>query len=229
MVMDFYINNKSSKDYSCRLLSSWSVSGQEITRSILKGADNTSFSVFGTNYGLKTLELPIHIFGSNARETERKRSFLTAAFSNVIVELFLPDGFLYRCALTKIGDKEEVTIDGTIIETKYTFEGIQCDPMVTIDNVNGEIFIEGTEDFMDCRLTATVSKDAAYYEMAGITWENVKIGDVLIIDGLTKRFIKNDANAALENDATSWPKLTAGINLLYCTDPMKLEYYPVYK
>lgn len=227
--MDFYINNKSSKDYSCRLLASWSVSGQKITRSFLKGTDNTAFSVFGTSYGLKTIELPIHIFGSNARDAERKRSFLTAAFSNSIVELFLPDGFLYRCALTKIGDKEEITIDGAIIETEYTFDGIQCDPLIIIESVNGEVLIEGTEDYMDCRLTVTVSKDADTYKMAGITWGDVKSGDVLVVDGLEKRFLKNGANATLENDATTWPKLTAGMNMLYCPDPMTLEYYPVYK
>ena len=81
---------------------------------------------------------------------------------------------------------------------------------------------------MDCRLTAKVSADADTYNMAGVTWGNVKAGDTLVLDGLEKLIQRNGQNDALGCDASGWPRLQPGINTLGCPDPLTIKYYPTY-
>ena len=52
--------------------------------------------------------------------------------------------------------------------------------------------------------------------------------DVLVLDGLNKLMTKNGANAVLANNATGWPKLHPGANVLSAPDALTVEYYPVF-
>lgn len=229
MYIDFWVGSRPSSDFSCRLLASWSVEGASPSRTILQGQNGTAFSVFGTSIGLKTIKLPVHIVGRSPREASLQHSQLTAALlASGIVELRLPDGFLYRAALTGVGSRQEITVDGGRISCEYTLQGLQCDELERCTVADGALYVSGTHPSMDCCLTATVEAVAEQYNMAGVTWRNVQPGDILVLDGLRKRMTKNDANAALENDAAGWPKLAPGRNMLMCPDPLTVEYYPTY-
>lgn len=227
MQQDFWINNSPSGEFGCRLLQSWSVKDAALSPTFLQGKSCTTFTAFGSTIGLKTISLPVHIYGSSPRDALQKRSLLTSALMQNIVNLQMPDGFLYRAALSNSGSCQALTQDGCILSCQYELTGMQCDPLQQI-TTHGNFFVQGTHPFMDCCIICIVGKAAQRYTMAGITWQNVQTGDVLIIDGLKKQVLKNGSNAALDNDLTQWVKLHPGENHLTAPDPLTIEYYPTY-
>lgn len=225
---DFYINGNPASHFSIRLLASWKVEDADPDTTVLLPRNGTSFIVFGNLIGLKTVSLPVHVFGQNRKAVRLARSRLTAELSNGIVDLEMPDGFLYRCVLKSSGEISDFLPDGTQAECEYTLEGLQCEPKVTLANVSGRLIVQGTSPYMDCRISAVVSAAAPAYKMAGVTWSDVKEGDKLVLDGLEKRILRNSMNDALGCDAADWPKLVPGLNTLDCPDPLTIEYYPTY-
>lgn len=226
---DFYINGRGSGEFGARLLSSWSVSGPEITRVVIRGGAGSTLVSPVPRLGTKTLSLPVDICGRDPEQTELRRSMLTQALGQGTVELWLPDGFTYRCVLTKAGDKTELDPYGCRVHTEYTLTGFQCRPLVRAVPAENCLYAYGTWPQMDCRLTARVGASAERYAMAGVTWSNVHQGDLLVLDGLEKRILKNGFSAALDCDAADWPRLCPGENRLTCPDQLTVEYYPTYQ
>lgn len=226
--IDFYLNGVPATDFSARLLAGWKVRDEAPDRTFVLGQKATAFTVYGGISPMKTISLTLHIAGATTEQAARHRSRLMAALAEDITELFLPDGFLYRAAITEMGEQKEVTADGLLLETACTLRGLRCRPLETVPDVNGVFFADGTAPFMDCRLTCTAGADAERYTMAGVTWQNVAAGDVLVLDGLEHRLLKNGASAAGDNDASDWPKLRPGENTLTAPDSLTVEYYPVF-
>ena len=226
--IDFYLNGQPSTDFAARLLAGWKVQDESTDRTFVLGQKATAFTVYGAISPMKTVSLTLHIAGATPEQAARNRSRLMAVLADGIAELLLPDGFLYRAALTEMGEQKEVTADGLLLETACTLRGLRCRPLETVPDVNGVFFADGTAPFMDCRLTCTAGADAERYTMAGVTWQNVAAGDVLVLDGLEHRLLKNGASAAGDNDASDWPKLRPGENTLTAPDSLTVEYYPVF-
>lgn len=227
MQQDFWINGMASGQFGCRLLHSWTVQDEELETLFVQGRDSSSFLGWTKASGRKTLILPVHFFGESPQDALQKRSQMTQALLDRLVELQMPDGFLYRAVLTSTGTTKAVTLDGGIVATEYQLVGMQCQPLEQVQ-CEGTLFAKGTYPQMDCRITATVGQDATRYSMAGVTWWNVKKGDLLVMDGIDKLILKNGKNAVMENDATQWIKLQPGQNQLQCPDPLLVEYYPTY-
>ena len=227
MQQDFWVNEHPADEFGCRLLNSWKVQDASISRTFLQGQNCTAFTVFGSGTGLKTISLPVNIFGSSPMDATEKHSNLTAVLLNGIVELQLPDGFVYRAALSSSGTSHALTQDGCMLSCEYTLMGMRCKHLQTIV-AKGPVFIQGNHPQMDCRITTTVGKTSEQYTMAGITWKNVQTGDVLVVDGIEKKLVKNGKNAALSNNAFEWVKLHPNENILQAPDPLTIEYYPTY-
>lgn len=227
MQADFWVNQHPSGEFGCRLLNHWKVQDAPLSRTFFQGQNCTAFTVFGTGIGLKTISLPVNIFGTSPMDTTEKCSNLTAALLHGIVELQLPDGFLYRAALSSSGITQALTQDGCILSCEYILTGMRCKQLQTIV-ANGLIFIQGNHPQMDCRITVTVGQSSEQYTMAGITWSHVQSGDKLVIDGFSKQLLKNGKNAILSNNAFEWVKLHPNENLLQAPDPLTIEYYPTY-
>ena len=122
---DFFINGEPVSHYGVRLLSDWTVKDAAPETTILQPQNGTSFIVFGNQIGLKTVTLPIHIFGESRSEVRIKRSQLTAALSNGIVDLELPDEFLYRAVIKDSGDISDILPDGRKASCKYIMYAMQ--------------------------------------------------------------------------------------------------------
>lgn len=226
---DFYINGHGASEFSARLLTSWSVTGAEMSRVLIRGAAGSTMVSPAPRLGTKTIRLPVDIFGKEPEEAEIHRSMLAAALNQGTVDLWMPDGFVYRCVLAQVGDKTELDAWGCRVHTEFTLVGFQCRPLVRVTPSENRLYAYGTWPGMDCRLTVTVGAEAAQYPMAGVTWTNVKAGDVLVLDGLEKRILKNGFSAALDCDAVDWPRLYPGENRLTCPDQLTVEYYPTYQ
>lgn len=230
MQPDFYVDTHMSSEYSCRLLSSWSVEDAAFSPTFQQGKNATAFTALRGSVGLKTLTLPLHFFGKTAAEAVEQKSRFLALLLDGIHALQMPDGFLYRAALESFGKAEAITPDGTILSCEFTLQGQRCRHLQThtLPAGGGTLYIEGTHPSMDCRLTVRVGKAASSYNMAGTLWTEVNTGDVLVLDGLNKLMTKNGANAVLSNNATGWPKLHPGANVLSAPDALTVEYYPVF-
>lgn len=222
-----YINGKDIIDYGAKALRDYVIGGTPIDNDYFQGRNRSHYTLMSTTYGMKTINITIVYFDETMRKASLNRSRLEAEMFNGF-ELYMPDGFYYRSILESIGEAETKGADGegVAIEVKYKFLGIQHDPLVTIPD--GTSFIaEGTLPKMDCRLSVTVGADADNYTLGGATFNNVHQGDVLVVDGIYKRFLKNGAPAT----ATGWtgfPSVTMGQNAFLARDTVKVEFYPCY-
>ena len=204
--------------------------GVSIERQRVQPAQGLHFIPCGTRLGLKEITLPVHIYGPTPRKAQERKSALDAALLADPVELALPDGFLYRASLDKIGETTELSVDGCILAGSYTLSGCRHDLLDTahLPAGGGTVYAAGTAPDMECRLTCTVGAAAERYLMAGILWVSVQAGDVLVLDGIRRTVTRNGENALNQTDLTQWPLLAPGQNILTAPDALTVEYYPVW-
>lgn len=222
-----FINDHDISDYGAKALRGIVVGGTQITNDYFQGRNRTHYTLMSTQFGLKSISFTLVYDSVLLRTAGEHRSMLEAEMAKGC-DLYLPDGFHYRCMLESIGEPEVKGVDGlqVLVSVAYKFSGIQHDPLETIDN--GASFIaKGTMPQMDCRLTVTVGADADTYRLRGAVFSNVHAGDVIVFDGINKRFLKNGAPTT----ATEWitfPYVKPGQNIFTAVDPVKVEYYPCY-
>ncbi len=227
---DFFVDGRGSSEFGARLLAKYSVGGVSIERQRVQPAQGLHFIPCATRLGLKEITLPVHVYGATPRQAQERKSALDAALLADPVELALPDGFLYRASLDKIGETTELSVDGCILEGSYTLSGCRHDlpETVTLPAGGGTLYARGTAPDMECRITCTVGAAADSYLMAGILWVDVEAGDVLVLDGIRRAVTCNGANALNQCDLTRWPLLAPGLNALTAPDALTVEYCPVY-
>ena len=222
-----FINGKDIEDFGAKALREYKVGGTAITNDYFQGRNRTNYTLMDTTFGLKSLTFTLVFHGKYQRDAALYKSECEAEMIEGC-EIFMPDGFYYRCMLDSIGDSEIKGVDGeqVIISAAYKLSGIQHDELVVVDN-GSSFHASGTMPKMDCRLSVVVGANASSYTLAGAVFSNVVAGDVLVFDGINKRFLKNGAPTT----ASEWikfPSVVPGYNSIVATDPVKVEYYPCY-
>lgn len=220
-----YINNTPISKFGAKLKAGYTVSGSPLTTYYHKPQLGSSCIFLGNSIGLKTITLPIDLYGESSKSARLNLSALDALAESGKVELFLPDGFYYTAILQSIEDPQSITDQA--FSFSYVFIGIQHDKMVTTES-SGNVFAIGTLPQMDCILSVTVGTDAEEYPFAGVTFTNVSKGDRLTLDGMTKRVLVNGAPGAQKCDLVEFPYLTPGENTISCPDKVTVQYYPSY-
>ncbi len=229
MTNDFYINGVGSGEYGARLLASYKVGGTPIKRTRQKMPGVQGWLALHTEYGLRTITLPVHVEGQTPLQASLQLSKLTAALSAEPVNLYLPNGMQYFASLDDVGSAAELTQDGCLLPCTYKLVGYAHGDLQTVTiSPNGTLHAIGTAPHMACKISCTVGKAAANYSMAGITWKNVQAGDKLEIDGLTKRVTRNGYSDIGRTDLTEWPTLTPGKNTMDARDALTVSYYPIW-
>lgn len=229
MINDFYINGVGSGEYGARLLDNYKVGGTPIKRTRQKLSGVQGWLALKTEYGLRSITLPIHVCGETPLQASLQLSKLTAALSAEPVNLYLPNGMQYFASLDDTGSAAELTQDGCLLSCTYKLVGYAHGDLQTVTILPGGILrIMGTAPHMDCRISCTVGKAAAHYPMAGIVWNNVQAGDKLEIDGLTKQVTRNGYSEIGRTDLTEWPTLTPGKNTMDARDALTVSYYPIW-
>ena len=84
---DFYVNDHGASEFGALLLSSWNVSGSALTQNYLTSYTGGRITFCSTQYGLRSISLPVDIYGTSPADAAAKRSALTAAFLGGTVEL----------------------------------------------------------------------------------------------------------------------------------------------
>lgn len=223
-----YINDMDVREFGAKALRDYTIGATELTHENYQGHNRAWFVNLENLYGMKSVEFTLFFDGRTRREMMLKKSALDGQLFG-LVELFMPDGFYYRCTCTSLGDIEPLGLEGSrIIGTaKYTFSGIQHDQLKIL-NGSG-FYCESTVPYTDCSLSVTVTTAAASYRLGGAVFSNVKAGEKLEFDGIHKRVLRD--GAPYSNDSVTWqefPYLTPGYNQITAVDPVTVSYYPIY-
>lgn len=229
MTNDFYIDGVGSGEYGARLLANYKVGGTPVKRTRQKMPGVQGWLALQTEYGLRTITLPIHVQGKTPLQASLQLSKLTAALSAEPVNLYLPNGMQYFASLDSAGDAAELTQDGCLLSCTYKLAGYaHGDLQVVAIPPNGTLYGIGTAPRMACKISCTVGMAAPSYPMAGMIWKNVQAGDKLEIDGLTKRVTRNGYSDISRTNLTEWPTLTPGKNPMNAQDALTVSYYPIW-
>ena len=220
------INKIPVSKYGAKMHADYIVSGAQITSTYQKPRNGSTFVVVGHEAGIKTLTIKLDVFGRSPTDTKRKISELDSLASSGKVEITLPDGFAYTAVLQSI--TPPVRITDCIYTCSYVFVAVQHEDMIRMVTDDGYIFANGTMPRMDCVLKTAVGAAANSYNFAGVTFTGVKAGDVLVLDGITKRVLVNGAPGAQKCNLGEFPYLAPGSNHIICPDTVTVEYYPAY-
>lgn len=220
-----YLNGKPISDYGGQVEQGYTVSGVPIDYEYAQGAGNSSFVLLKQRFGLKTITIPV-VFNGISEDVimHQYGLFCLEASLNKVVELILPDNREYTAFLKSAGNVKWLTQNDMAVT--FVFVGYSRGPLQTV-NAN-TVYCMSTLPHTDCRITVTVSQDYATYKVGTVTFTDVSAGDVLVVDGLDKRILINDAPAAHHADWLRFPVLMPGENLIACSDIVTVEYYPVY-
>ena len=223
-----FINDKDIASFGAKALrDSIKIGGTAITNDYFQGRNRTNYTLMGKTYGLKSVSFTLVYIGKSLHETLEKKSMCEMEMFGGC-EIYMPDGFYYRCMLNSIGDSETKGVDGVevLIECAYKLSGIQHEKLIEVLN-GAEFYARGTLPQMDCCVEVTVSQDAEHYYLAGADFGAVEVGDVLTFDGIKKRFLKNGAPTTAK-EWISFPSVKRGLNRFIAADTPKVTYYPCY-
>ena len=223
-----FINERDIAEYGARALrDTISVGGSEIKNEYFKGRNRTNFTLMSCEFGLKPVSFTLVYMGKFLHEVTENKSKLESEMYNGC-EIHLPDGFYYRAMLESMGERKDKGVEGEgwICECKYTFKAIQHEAMITVPNGSNFIAV-GTIPHTDCILSVTVGTTADHYTLGGADFGAVTAGDVLVFDGINKRFLKNGA-PTMASSWVSFPSVKIGVNHFTALDTVKVQYYPCY-
>lgn len=223
-----FINDKDISVLGVRIpRDSISIGGLKVTNDYFQGRNRSQFTLMAVTYGLKSVKFNAVISAKYLRDAKLQKSEFESLMFNGC-EIFLHDGFYYRCMLDKIGDDNTKGVDGfgVMIECTYELSGIQHDKLETITN-GGSFKAKGTLPRMDCILQVKVGANAVSYSLGGAIFSNVQANDILVVDGINKRFLKNGAWTTAESWIT-FPYVVPGVNSFTAADTVQVQYYPSY-
>ncbi len=247
----FYIGSHPASAFGAQLLASYTVGGSTLTRSYAVSRTGSHITPCATQYGLRSITLPVDIYGDTPEDAAAKHSALTAALLESPVELYLPDGGIYTALLEDPGKRTVWDDAGCCLSCTYTLSGYKHGPLETVITRAGQddqllFFAAGNAPQMECRILTEASGpgvpdvpgqpseepsafDAVvrYPDGGSCTIHGVKSGDVLLVDGIEKQVLVNGQNAFRSVTAISgWPVVTPGENLIafHALDMTDTEY-----
>ena len=218
-----YVNGRPETDF-CAKLKDYRASSVEIENVSYSHMRNRStLQYHNTELGLKEISFTVDFSGKDEHSIVRCKSLFDAEIYGKS-EVILPDGFTYSAVCSGLG--EEVYHGRQIIEASYTLIGIRHGPKQT--TTGNTVFCESTLPKTDCFLTVTVGKTGTNYKLGSVTFAAVTAGEVLCVDGITKRILINGVPAAQRAEWLEFPYLKPGLNTIECPDTVTVEFYPAY-
>ena len=219
----WYINGIEMTNRCIFRTSNYTVSSASVSRSVYSGGC-ASYVATKAKIGLKTTRLPVRIVQESTDMADSMRSWMLSMCLESKVEMMLPNGKTYVAALTDTGEVEK-SAEG-VIDFALEFTGYQRGEIVKAQTPN--IMCFSTVPETPYRITATVESGGSF-TMAGVTFSDCAVGDVLVIDGIAGKVTKNgNAMDISKTDFLKFPFLAPGKNTVTCTGAAAVEYYPIF-
>ena len=213
------------------LVESFKVSGTQVTNNAYQGVNSSGFNVLSTIRSMRTITLTLFYSGKTKRDLALKKAKIDNALGAGKIDLYLPDGFHYFAYLTAAGEEQALGVEGNelIALSTYTLQGIRHDDMVTLTVASGDpVICESLAPLTDVRLTCTASQAYASITIGSVTITSVAASDVLVVDGINKRILRNGAPCAGNMNFIKFPQLVPGVNTITCPETLTVEYYPTF-
>lgn len=222
-MQNWYINGIDMVGRGILVKTGYSASCAAVSRAVYSGGCGL-YVATAAKIGLKTITIPLRIVRKTTEEADSARSWLLSQCIGRETEIVLPNGKQYKCALTK-AQKPEKQAEG-IIDLKLEFSGFQHGELVTSSALM--LFCASTVPETPFKITSTAAQDGDF-SVAGITFSDVEIGDVVCIDGMTGTIKINGQPADMgKNNFVSFPTLAPGRNTIACDNSSEISYYPIF-
>lgn len=174
--------------------------------------------------GLRPVAIELDFEGTRY-EIAKNVSNLTALLHNG-AELFLPDGFYYRCVFSGADAPKEMA--PWISRCAFSLYGVRHDALhKDVLTKSDRIFVDGNRN-TPVIITLTPSTGAQEMTVNEITVSN--INGPVTIDGLAKTVMSGGVNKFVDTNIVSFPVLRPGENDITLSGATEatLSYYPLY-
>lgn len=220
-----FINGHNVMDFGA-LVESYSVGGTPVTNSIFLGRNRTTPRLLANTVGMRPITINLFFTARTQHRLALNKSHLDGLLVG-LPEINLPDGFLYRCSLSSIGDLQILGVEGNQVIAKcvYKLTGIRHDPLAIV--AGNTINAEGTMPRMDCRLICMTTQARETLPMGPVTFTNVPAGVAVVADGIDG-ILTVDGETAVGATFLHLPYLVPGEQTITCPEALTIEYYPTY-
>lgn len=241
-MVEMTLNGIDIQNYNARL-QNFSVSGTSVANNISQNSNVLKMpslfsSVLGTRKITLTLTFRPNRYGEPTRNVSvsdrlelaaENIALFEAAVIGRIVEIGLPDGFIYTALIDTIGAP---TFDSSgEHDVVYTFSAIRHKPReIKAVSPNGKLYCKSTVS-TPFKLSYIPSADLSNFTVMGIKIKALPSGSELVIDSERCIITIDGVNKFLDTDCTSFPMLHPGSNTItssITTAEITVSYTPVF-
>lgn len=223
------IDGRPLSEYGAKLLD-WKPGAPSLDNTVTPGKNYSFPRLLHSEIAPKALTATINVIGRNYSDAVNKASALILA-ANKTTELFMPDGYYYRSALSSVSEIEWNT--PWIAEFMLTFISVQHGAMVTIDvpRNNYPVHYLGTAP---AGFVAEFTAPAAIQDITifGMQITSIPAGAKIAIDGIEKSVTQNGENKFAETNIVDFPAFDPQnpdtVISMSQYVPLKISYYPTY-
>lgn len=227
-----YIDGEPLSNFGGRLVD-WNYE-KSLTNSILTGKDYALPSLLRSDVAQGTLTATIHVAGRNTADAHLRASQLVCRL-NKTTDLQMPDGMIYRSALTKA---TQTDFTRWIVELSLEFTSVPHGPYVLIDP-----YVSGTPIYYDGTAPAGVKIEFdAPNDITDITIQvgsneiqiiNIPSGAHIVLDGINNKVTQNGVNKFNDTNLIDFPLIKPSdgptvIQTSRTVSSLKIGYYPAY-
>lgn len=211
------VNGQDLSEFSAKLLTEHKLGACEIRTQTFQGSSRSTVLLLEQQAGMLEIRLPLEFWGESRGDTAEKWSRFCQAISGT-VELELQDGFEYCCCTEDFGAPEWITDQWMSVEV--TLRGMRHRPEVvlTMETALGEtVNCLSTYPKTDCVVTLTVpaGTEETCVRLGALEWyltKPVTKDAVLVLDGVSKRFLLDGKNITAQMTWEDFPYLIPGEN-----------------
>lgn len=217
------VNDILLSNYNASLLS-YSSGTLTIYNNYFKPDNRLNPVIFASQMPLRILSLKLEFVGATDAEAEINASALVAVFSKE-TELFLPDGFFYKCILSST--KEPTRITKGIFQREVYLVGYRHGNLESVViPADGVVNIKGN---YKTGVRISIIPNDTTVTVNDITISNV-VGASIVVDGIDCFVLEDGQNKFVDTEMTQFPSLDVGAQTISVSGASSatLEYYPIY-
>lgn len=227
------INDIDVSEYGAKVMDDYGISSSSMRSGFVLGGSSTMPVGYSIEIQEKEFTVPFAFLADTTAKAIEQKSKMLSELCIGTVEIYDDDNGIYFSAVLSSISKEVVLMDG-VYEADLVFKGIMHGPLISFVQDGAFVPTGYCENGQDCRLSTTIAtlESDGTFKIDGITFKSgkVSVGTEITIDGFKKIVYVNGAPGVGLCDIISFPKLYPGkTTLIECKDPVKVEYYPVYK
>lgn len=226
-------DNVDISTYGAMIMDDYNVGSANVNSGFILSASSTTPIGYSMRIGEREFTVPIAFVADSTLNAIANKSKLATDLCKGTVEIYDDENDIYYSAVLTGISNEQILMDN-VYTAEFEFSGVMHGALISFTQ-SGSFTPKGyAENGEDCRIsvTARTLESDGTYKVADITFSEdaVTNGTSIVIDGFDKIVYINGANGMQYCDLVSFPRLYPGkSNYIECKDPVKIEYYPVYK